>query len=68
ITLSTADLVETAGLDSHVGAQVVLAAVAVNTLVKAGMAVALGNRHLGRTVGGTLGVAALLSGIAWLVV
>jgi uncharacterized membrane protein (DUF4010 family) len=55
-------------LDPHVGAQVVLAAVAVNTLVKAGMAVALGNRHLGRTVGGTLGVAALLSGIAWLVV
>jgi len=68
ITLSTADLVETSGLDPQVGAQVVIAAVAVNTLVKAGMAVALGNRQLGRTVGGTLGVAAVLSGLAWLVV
>jgi uncharacterized membrane protein (DUF4010 family) len=68
ITLSTADLVENAGLNPQVGAQVVLAAVAVNTLVKAGMAVALGNRRLGRTVGATLGVAAVVSGLAWLVV
>jgi uncharacterized membrane protein (DUF4010 family) len=68
ITLSTADLVETSGLDPHIGAQVVLAAVAVNTLVKAGMAVALGNRALGRSVGATLGVAAVLAGLAWLLV
>jgi uncharacterized membrane protein (DUF4010 family) len=68
ITLSTADLVETTGLDPGVGAQVVLAAVAVNTLVKAGMAVTLGNRRLGRTVGSTLGIAAVLSGVAWLLV
>jgi len=68
ITLSTADLVETAGLDPRVGAQVVLAAVAVNTLVKAGMAIALGNRLLGRRVGTTLGLAAALSGGAWMLV
>ncbi len=68
ITLSTADLVENSGLDPRVGAQVVLAAVAVNTLVKGGMAVALGNRQLGKSVGATLGVAAMLSGIAWLMV
>lgn len=68
ITLSTADLVENSGLDPQVGAQVVLAAVAVNTLVKAGMAVVLGNKKLGRTVGTTLGVAAIASGLAWLIV
>lgn len=65
ITLSTANLVESAALSPVVGAQVILAAVAVNTLVKAGLAVALGNRRLGRSVGITLGLAAVLAAIAW---
>lgn len=68
ITLSTADLVENAGLDAGTGAQVVLAAVAVNTIVKGGMAVVLGNRRLGRSVGSILAVAAALSAVAWLLV
>lgn len=68
ITLSTADLVENSGLDPGVGAQVVILAVTVNTLVKGGMAMALGNRRVARSVGSVLGVAAVLSGLAWLVV
>ena len=66
ITLSTADLVETSGLDPAVGAQVIMAAVTINTLVKGGMAVALGNKQLGRSVGSTLGVAAVLAGLVWI--
>lgn len=65
ITLSTADLVETSGLDPGVAAQVVIAAVTVNTLVKGGMAIALGNNQLGKVVGSTLGVAAALGAITW---
>jgi uncharacterized membrane protein (DUF4010 family) len=68
ITLSTADLVENSGLDPRVGAQVVLAAVAVNTLVKAAMAASLGSRILGRQVAVPLGLAAIGSGVAWLLV
>jgi uncharacterized membrane protein (DUF4010 family) len=68
ITLSTADLVENSGLDAGVGAQVVILAVTVNTLVKGGMAIALGNRKIARAVGITLGSAALLSGLSWLIV
>ena len=68
ITLSTADLVETTGLDPTVGAQVVILAVTVNTIVKAGMAVALGNQRVSRSVGSTLGLAAVLSGLSWFVV
>ncbi len=66
ITLSTADLVETSGLDPAVGAQVIMAAVTINTLVKGGLAVALGNKQLGRSVGSTLGVAAALAALVWI--
>ncbi len=66
ITLSTADLVETSGLDPGVGAQVVMAAVTVNTLVKGGMAIALGSKQLGKSVGSILGAAAALAGLVWI--
>jgi len=66
ITLSTADLVETSGLDPAVGAQVIMAAVTINTLVKGGLAVALGNKQLGRSVGSTLGAAAVLAALVWI--
>lgn len=66
ITLSTADLVENSGLDPTVGAQVVMAAVAVNTIVKAIMAATLGSKALGRQVSLPLGLAAVGSGVAWL--
>lgn len=65
ITLSTADLVESAGLDPGRGAQVVLAAVTVNTLVKAAMALTLGSKKLGRPVAAVLGTAAVGSAVTW---
>ena len=43
-------------------------AVTVNTLVKGGMAIALGNRRIAQSVGITLGSAAVLSGLSWLIV
>ncbi len=66
ITLAMADEVARQGLDPAVAARAVLAAVIVNTLVKAGMAVVLGNRALGRSVAVTLVPAALLGGVAWI--
>lgn len=54
ITLSTATLVRDGGLSESVGAQAVLLAVAVNTLVKAGIAIAVGGRELARIVAFTL--------------
>ena len=42
-----------------------MAAVTINTLVKGGLAVALGNKQLGRSVGSTLGVAAALAALVW---
>ncbi len=66
ITLSTADLVESSSLDPAVGAQVIMAAVTINTLVKGGMAVALGNKQLGRSVGSTLGAAGVLAALVWI--
>ncbi len=68
ITLSTADLVGTAGLDPGRGAQVVLAAVTVNTLVKAAMALSLGSAKLGRPVAAVLGLAAAGSAASWIFV
>ncbi|MBT8214171.1 MAG: MgtC/SapB family protein [Acidimicrobiia bacterium] len=67
ITLSTGRLVSE-GLDVTIGAQVVLIAVAVNTIVKAAMAMALGSRKLAAAVGTVLGVAALIAVGAWFVV
>lgn len=68
ITLAMAQEVTREGLDPGVAAQAVLAAVIVNTLVKAGMATLLGSRALGRSVGMALVPAALLGGVAWLMI
>ncbi|MDR9451841.1 MAG: DUF4010 domain-containing protein [Acidimicrobiia bacterium] len=65
ITLAMADEVARRGLDPIYGAQAVLAAVVVNTLVKTGMAVVLGSKSLGRAVALTLIPAALLGAVAW---
>lgn len=65
ITLAMADEVARQGLDPTYGAQAVLAAVVVNTLVKAGMAAVLGSKSLGRAVAFTLIPAALLGAVAW---
>jgi uncharacterized membrane protein (DUF4010 family) len=66
ITLAMADEVARQGVDPTYAAQAVLAAVVVNTLVKAGMAVVLGSRTLGRAVAFTLVPAALLGAVAWI--
>jgi uncharacterized membrane protein (DUF4010 family) len=66
ITLAMADEVARRGLDPTFAAQAVLAAVVVNTLVKAGMAVVLGSKSLGRAVAFTLGPAAALGSVAWI--
>jgi uncharacterized membrane protein (DUF4010 family) len=65
ITLAMADEVARQGVDPTFAAQAVLAAVVVNTLVKAGMAVVLGSKTLGRAVAFTLVPAALLGAVAW---
>ena len=67
ITLAMADEVARQGLDPAFGAQAVLAAVVVNTLVKAGMAVVLGSKTLGRAVALVLVPAAVLGAAAWFV-
>ncbi|MBT8212261.1 MAG: MgtC/SapB family protein [Acidimicrobiia bacterium] len=67
IALSTGRLVSE-GLDVTIGAQVILIAVAVNTIVKAGMAMALGSKQLAATVGSVLGIAALGAAGAWFLV
>lgn len=64
ITLSTANLVKGGGLSESVGAQAVLLAVAVNTLVKAGIAVAVGSKQLAKIVAVTLVPAAAAAVVA----
>ena len=66
ITLAMADEVGRQGLDPTVAAQAVLAAVIVNTLVKAGMAIVLGSKILGRSVAITLIPAAVLGVVGWI--
>ena len=66
ITLAMADEVARQGLDPTVAGQAVLAAVVVNTLVKAGMAVVLGSKTLGRAVAVALVPAAVLGAVAWI--
>lgn len=65
ITLSTANLVRD-GLDPGVGARVVLLAVTVNTIVKAGIVLVLGTRKLAAAVGAGLVPAAAVGLYAWL--
>ncbi len=67
ITLAAADLVR-GGLDVGLGAQVVIAAVTTNTLVKGGMALVLGSRALGKVVAPSLAVAAAVGAVAWFLV
>jgi uncharacterized membrane protein (DUF4010 family) len=68
ITLAASNLVRDGATSAAVGAQAVLAAVAVNTLVKAGLAVVLGSRRLGARVAPVLGVAAVGAAVAWALV
>ena len=65
ITLSMGNLV-TAGLPVEHASAAVLAAVTVNTLVKAVLAITIGGRMHGRRVGPVLGVAAAVTAVAWL--
>jgi uncharacterized membrane protein (DUF4010 family) len=67
ITLSMGNLVH-AGLGVEHATTAVLAAVTVNTLVKAVLAISIGGRVHGRRVGPVLGVAAAVTAVAWLVV
>jgi uncharacterized membrane protein (DUF4010 family) len=64
ITLSTANLVAD-GLDPAVGARAVMAAVVVNTVVKAGIVTVLGTRRLALGVGVGLVPAAVLGAVMW---
>jgi uncharacterized membrane protein (DUF4010 family) len=67
ITLSTANLVED-GLDVATASRVVLAAVIVNTAVKAGIVAALGTRRLAAAVAIGLGPAVAAGGVIWFLV
>jgi uncharacterized membrane protein (DUF4010 family) len=67
ITLSMGNLVHT-GLPVEHASAAVLAAVTVNTLVKAVLAMTIGGRMHGRRVGPALGVAAVVTAVAWFVV
>ncbi len=68
ITLAASNLVRDGAVEASAGAKAVLAAVAVNTLVKGGLAVVLGSRALGWRVAPILGVAAIGAGVAWALV
>lgn len=68
ITLAAANLVSDGRVSAQAGAKAVLAAVAVNTLVKAGLAIAVGSRRLGLRVAAVLVPAATGVGIAWALV
>lgn len=68
ITLSMADLVARAGLNPTAAARAVMAAVVVNTVVKAGLAAALGNRRMAVGTGVALLPAAALGGVAWFLI
>lgn len=64
ITLSMGNLVR-AGLSVEPAAAAVFAAVTVNTVVKAALALILGGRSHGRRIGPVLGVAAAVTAVAW---
>lgn len=67
ITLSMGNLVRS-GLAVNPAAQAVLAAVSVNTAVKAGLAIALGGAIHARKVAPALGVATMLTAVAWAII
>jgi uncharacterized membrane protein (DUF4010 family) len=68
ITLATANFARNGTIPVDAGAKAVMAAVAVNTLVKAGLAVTLGSRALGLRVAIVLAPAAAGAVVAWLLV
>ncbi|MBI5157990.1 MAG: DUF4010 domain-containing protein [Acidimicrobiia bacterium] len=68
ITLAASNLVHDGQVAATSGARAVLAAVAVNTLVKAALAVAVGSRRLGMRVAAVLIPAAMGAGAAWALV
>lgn len=68
ITLAAANFVRDGTVPVDTGAGAVLAAVVVNTLVKAGLAFALGSRALGLRVAAVLVPAAAGGAVAWLLV
>jgi uncharacterized membrane protein (DUF4010 family) len=68
ITLATSNMVREDVVSSGAAAKAVLAAVTVNTLVKAGLATFIGGRRLAVRVASVLGVAALGGVGAWLLV
>jgi uncharacterized membrane protein (DUF4010 family) len=67
ITLSAANLVEE-GLDTDIATRVVLAAVTVNTAIKAALVALLGSRRLARAAAVVLALAAVLALVATLLV
>jgi uncharacterized membrane protein (DUF4010 family) len=68
ITLAASNLVADGTVSASIGAEAVLAAVVVNTVVKAAMAAILGSRALAVRVGSVLGIAAVGGAVAWVFV
>lgn len=66
ITLATANFVRNGTIPVDTGAKAVMAAVVVNTLVKAGLALVLGSRSLGIRVAAVLAPAAAGGAVGWL--
>jgi uncharacterized membrane protein (DUF4010 family) len=62
ITLSTAKMTEQKSIDPSLGWKLILVATLSNLVFKGGMAIVMGNRHLGKIVGFLFGVL-LISGI-----
>lgn len=68
ITLATANFVRSGTVPVDTGAKAVMAAVAVNTIVKAGLSMVLGSKSLGIRVAAILVPAAVGAGAAWFLV
>ena len=62
ITLSTAKMTEQKNIESSLGWRLILVATLSNLVFKGGMAIAMGNKHLGKVVGALFGIL-IISGI-----
>ena len=62
ITLSTAKMTEQKSIDASLGWRLILVATLSNLVFKGGMAIVMGNRHLGKIVGFLFGIL-IISGI-----
>ena len=62
ITLSTAKMTEQKSIETSLGWKLILVATMANLVFKGGMAIAMGNRHLGKVVGVLFGIL-IISGI-----